>query len=160
MSLTLLQQTLINHCQKDFPLVSAPFAQLGDELDCSEAEIIDALQCLEQQDILSRLGGVFDHKKAGASTLAALAVPEDDLDYIANIINKFEQVNHNYAREHDFNLWFVITAKDEFTLQRVLTRIEHLTGLSVLVLPMETAFHIDLSFHIDFGQAATTGQLS
>ncbi|WDE14154.1 Lrp/AsnC family transcriptional regulator [Thalassomonas haliotis] len=150
MNLSLLQQQLINHWQKDFPLISSPYAQLAKELGSSEAEVLEALKALEQADILSRLGAVFDHKKAGASTLAALMVPEEDLEYVADIVNKFEQVNHNYAREHDYNLWFVVTAADDFILQRVLARIEQLTGLTVLVLPMEKAFHIDLSFQIDF----------
>ncbi|WDE07800.1 Lrp/AsnC family transcriptional regulator [Thalassomonas viridans] len=153
MNLSLLQQQLINRCQRGFPLESSPYARLAEELGSTEAEVLAALKELEQADILSRLGAVFDHKKAGASTLAALAVPEADLDYVAGIINNFDQVNHNYAREHDYNLWFVVTAADDFTLNRVLTRIEELTGLEVLVLPMEKAFHIDLSFQIDFEPA-------
>jgi len=150
MMLSPLQQQLINRCQRGFPLVSSPYAHLAKELGSSEDEIINALKELKQADILSRLGAVFDHKKAGASTLAALSVPEEDLEYVAEIVNKFDQVNHNYAREHDYNLWFVVTAADDFTLKRVLTRIEQLTGLQVLVLPMEKAFHIDLSFQVDF----------
>lgn len=72
---------------------------------------------------------------------------------MAGIVNQFEQVNHNYAREHEYNLWFVVTANDAVALEYTLMEIELLTGLPVLVLPMEAAYHIDLGFNIDFQQS-------
>lgn len=155
MSLSLLQQTIINRYQKDFPLTSEPFKQLAQELNTTEDNILLALQDLDEKNILSRVGPVFDHKKAGASTLAALAVPADQLDHIANIVNQFEQVNHNYAREHDYNLWFVVTARDLVCLNETISEIEKKTALKVLVLPMEASYHIDLSFNINFSNSSS-----
>ncbi len=145
-----LSQKLINAYQKGFPVCSRPFLQLAERFNCSEQEVIECLEQLQQQKILSRLGPVLDHKKAGASTLAALAVPAEQLDEIAEIVNKFEQVNHNYAREHDYNLWFVATAADAEGLKQCLTNIHQQTGFEPLVLPMEKAYHIDLGFEINF----------
>ena len=150
MTLSLLQQNIINRYQKGFPLSSQPFKCIAQELNSSEDEVLTAMRELDEQNILSRVGPVFDHKKAGASTLAALAVPADQLDKVAGIVNQFEQVNHNYAREHSYNLWFVLTASDPVALHQTIEDIESLTGLSVLVLPMEASYHIDLSFHIPF----------
>ena len=155
MQLSLLQQSIINKYQKGFPLVSEPFKQLAKELHCSEADVLTALDSLNQQNILSRIGPVFDHKKAGASTLAALAVLPEQLDKIAGIVNQFDQVNHNYEREHHYNLWFVVTAKDPIALNETLEQIEALTGLPVLVLPMEASYHIDLSFDVNFDTSTT-----
>ena len=155
--LSKLHQQIINKYQKGFPLVSEPFKQIAQELNSSEEEVITAFKQLDQQNILSRVGPVFDHKKAGASTLAAIAVPPKQLDKVAGIVNQFEQVNHNYAREHDFNLWFVVTAADLVALNQVLTDIEALTGYPVLVLPMEASYHIDLSFDIKFDQPEQLG---
>jgi DNA-binding Lrp family transcriptional regulator len=148
--LSLLQQQLINQFQKGFPLSAQPYQQLADELGYSEAEVLKAVNELDELDVLSRVGPVFDHKKAGASTLAALAVPTELLDDIAAIVNTFDAVNHNYARSHRYNLWFVVTASTPVTLHQVLADIEQLTGLPLLVLPMEASYHIDLSFNIDF----------
>lgn len=151
MSVSPLQQQLINQFQKGFPLSSQPYQQLADQLGYSEAEVLEAVNELDELDVLSRVGPVFDHKKAGASTLAALAVPAEMLDEIAAIVNTFDAVNHNYARHHRYNLWFVVTAGSPVALHQVLTDIEQQTGLPVLVLPMEASYHIDLSFNIDFG---------
>jgi len=150
MSISILQQQLINQYQKGFPLCAQPFKQVADELGYSEDEVLGAVQDLDDLDILSRVGPVFDHKKAGASTLAAIAVPENQLDEIAAIINKFDAVNHNYARRNHYNLWFVVTACNSIILKEVLDEIENQTGFPILVLPMEASYHIDLSFKIDF----------
>jgi DNA-binding Lrp family transcriptional regulator len=125
---------------------------IAEELNSSEGEVLSAILKLDEAGILSRIGPVFNHKKAGSSTLAALAVPAESLDEIAEIVNQFEQVNHNYAREHSYNLWFVVTASDDDALAQVIAKIEQLTGYQVLVLPMEASYHIDLAFNINFSQ--------
>lgn len=150
MQLSSLQQQIINDFQRDFPLCSAPFKVLAQQYNVDENDILQAVSDLQNKGILSRLGPVFDHKKAGASTLVAANVPENQLEKIAGIINQFEQVNHNYAREHDYNLWFVVTDKDMITLNKTLKTIEEKIGFPLLVLPMEASYHIDLSFNIEF----------
>jgi len=154
LELSALQQVMINHFQKDFPLCEQPFQEIAKLLGHSEQQVLVAIKDLHQQGVLSRVGPVFDHKKAGASTLAAIAAPFEQIDKIAKIVNQFEQVNHNYAREHDYNLWFVVTASDPMALAETLQEIELLTGLPILVLPMEASYHIDLGFKIDFSKCA------
>ena len=149
-----LQQDIINNSQKGFPLTRRPYKTISEQLAqvnivTTELEVFQAVDDLNSKEVLSRVGPVFDHKKAGASTLAALAVPEKDLDKVAGIVNQFDQVNHNYGREHVYNLWFVVTASDMVALNGTLENIELLTGLPVLVLPMEASYHIDLAFSIN-----------
>lgn len=162
-----LQQDIINNSQKGFPLTSQPFNTIAQQLadvniTTNEQAVFQAIDDLNNKGVLSRVGPVFDHKKAGASTLAALAVPAKDLDKIASIVNQFEQVNHNYGREHTYNLWFVVTASDMVALNSVLTNIELLTGLAVLRLPMEASYHIDLAFSINVTgiESPTVNQIS
>jgi len=154
-----LQQDIINNSQKGFPLTHQPYKTIAEQLaqvniTTSEIEVFQAINELNNVEVLSRVGPVFDHKKAGASTLAALAVPPKKLDKIAGIVNQFEQVNHNYGREpylqkQKYNLWFVVTASDMVALNSTLANIELLTGLPVLILPMEASYHIDLAFSIN-----------
>jgi DNA-binding Lrp family transcriptional regulator len=157
--LTQLQQDIINNFQKGFPLCTNPYLAIAQKLSTkrhqlTEQIVFNALSDLDCSGVISRIGPVFDHKKAGASTLAALAVAEDKLDKIASIVNQFEQVNHNYARgshfnKTNYNLWFVVTASDPVALNNTLTRIELLTGLAVLVLPMAASYHLDLAFTLN-----------
>jgi hypothetical protein len=80
-----------------------------------------------------------------------MAVPEEQLADVAGWISSLTEVNHNYEREHRYNLWFVATAADAGRLDEVLRHIESRTGLRVLRLPLLEEFHIDLGFPLNFG---------
>lgn len=151
--LTQLEKQLLNDYQQGMPLVSEPYAEMANELNhrgfsVTEQEIIDCLQALKDKGMISRVGPVFKPKSIGGSTLAALAVPEERMEEVAQIVNSFSQVNHNYEREHQFNLWFVVTASSQDEVLQVLDEIEQKTDLSVLNLPMEQDYHIDLGFQL------------
>lgn len=144
--LTALEKTLLNDFQRGFPLTAEPFAEIAAHTGVSEEQVIATLQSLQDRGLISRVGPVFAPLRAGASTLAALPVPTDDLEAVAAIVNNFAEVNHNYEREHRYNLWFVVTAPDQAQVDQVLHDIEGATGLSVLNLPLERSFYIDLGF--------------
>ena len=146
LQLSALEKCLLNDYQRGFPLCASPFAVIADQQGVTEEEVIKTLESLQQSGLVSRIGPVFAPQRAGASTLAALSVPREELQRVADIVSDFEEVNHNYEREHSFNLWFVVTAPDEAHVQRVLDAIEEQTGLAVLNLPLERSFYIDLGF--------------
>jgi DNA-binding Lrp family transcriptional regulator len=148
MTMNLLQQQLIDEYQKGLPVCSRPYLEMANRLGATEQDVIHALEELNNSGALSRIGPVFNHKKAGASTLAAMAVPENELAEVAERINAFEGVNHNYAREHRFNLWFVVTAPDQDQLQASLKAIELSGGYKVMSLPMVKSHFIDLGFKV------------
>ena len=141
-----LSRRLIDRFQHGLPLCAEPYAAMARELDCSEAAVLDALALLQQADALSRVGPVFEHSRAGASTLVALAVPEERLEQVAAQVNQHPEVNHNYLREHRYNLWFVLTAPHRAQIDQVLAQIAAETGLAPLDLPMQRAYRIDLDF--------------
>lgn len=144
--LNALEKCLLNEYQRGFPLCPAPYAEIARQLGVTEAEVIDTLRSLQRRGLVSRVGPVFAPHRAGASTLAAMAVPQERLAEVAAIVSRFEEVNHNYQREHAFNLWFVVTAPDAERVAWVLREIEAQTALTVLDLPLERAFYIDLGF--------------
>jgi hypothetical protein len=84
--------------------------------------------------------------RAGWSTLAAMQVPVEMLPAVAEFVSGFEEVNHNYEREHRLNLWFVVTASSAQRVEQVLREIEYRTGLAVIDLPLVEAFRLDLGF--------------
>jgi len=146
--MTELEQHLLNDYQRDFPLVPAPFAQIAADLGVAENQVFEMLARLRQEGSVSRVGAVFRPHTIGASTLAAIAVPADMLAEVAQQVSAFPEVNHNYEREHRYNLWFVVTAPGSEQLNEVLRRIEQETGYPLLVLPMIEDFHIDLGFDL------------
>ncbi|MEO8407918.1 MAG: Lrp/AsnC family transcriptional regulator [Oxalobacteraceae bacterium] len=142
---------LLDNFQRNFPLVSRPFAELARQLGVDEALVIDTLQSLQNRGLISRIGAVFRPNVVGVSTLAALAVPMARLDAVAAQVSAFAEVNHNYEREHRFNLWFVVTASSSQHLHATLQQIETVCEAGpVLTLPLLEQFHIDLGFNLGF----------
>lgn len=144
------EKRLLDEFQRDFPLVRRPYAAVAKRLGRSEAEVIATFRRLEQTGVVSRIGAVLRPDAVGASTLAAMAVPEHRFDDVADFVNGFEEVNHNYEREHRFNLWFVIAAAASERVRAVIEEIETATGLPVLDLPMLEAYHLDLGFPLQW----------
>jgi DNA-binding Lrp family transcriptional regulator len=145
-----LERELLDAFQKDFPLEPRPYRAIADRLGCDEDTVLDLLRRLKEAGLVSRVGPVFAPHQAGASTLAAMAVPVDRLEEVAALVTDYDEVNHNYEREHDFNLWFVLAAPDAYRIVEVLREIESRTGISVMNLPLEEAFHIDLGFPLQW----------
>ncbi len=144
-----LSQALLNQYQKNFPVSSNPYDLIAKDLECSEPEVLSHLLTLKDKGIITRIGPVFDHKRAGSSLLAAVSVPENKKKIIADIISQYEEVNHNYGREHKYNLWFVVTAPSQSHLDKVLDEIELNISYPILRLPMIKAYHIDLGFNLN-----------
>ncbi len=151
--MTDLEQRLLNDYQRGFPLVPEPFACLAEELGHAGRDVLAMLENLVSRGVVSRVGPVFAPNRIGASTLAAMAVPEDELERVAAIVSEHAEVNHNYEREHRLNLWFVITAPDRARLRAVMGDIERRGGHAVLPLPLVKAYHIDLGFRVHGGPA-------
>ena len=151
--LTDLQKKLLNDFQRNFPLSPTPYADIAAQLNVTESEVLQAFQDLNKQNFISRIGAIIPPNKIGISTLAAMSVPENELERVAKQVSFFSEVNHNYERENDVNLWFVIIANNTAHLNEVIKAIEVETGFNVLRFPLEKEFFIDLSFKLDFKNA-------
>jgi DNA-binding Lrp family transcriptional regulator len=145
-----LEQHLLNDFQHGLSLSPTPYAELAQQLGVDEAAVLENLHRLQAEGVISRVGPVFRPNRLGVSTLAAMAIPGDELDRVAEIVSSFAEINHNYERDHEFNLWFVVIAADRSALQALLTEIEARTGYSVMDLPMQEDYFIDLGFKLQW----------
>ncbi len=143
-----LDFALVNDWQRGFPLTELPYLELARRLGLTEAEVMARLKRLAEDGTVSRIGAVFRPHTLGWSTLAAVAAPADRIEAVAQTISAYAEVNHNYEREHAFNLWFVATAPTRERVAEVLAEIGRAAGGPVLDLPMLEDFHIDLGFDL------------
>jgi DNA-binding Lrp family transcriptional regulator len=139
---------LIDGYQSGFPVVERPFRQVGADLGVGEKEALERVERLYETGVFRRFGAVLNPPVIGSSTLAAVEAPEDRFEEIAEAINAHRQVNHNYRRDHEWNMWFVVTAASLSKRNEIIAEIEAETGCSVLVLPMVTDYYIDLEFPV------------
>ncbi|MDJ0776805.1 MAG: Lrp/AsnC family transcriptional regulator [Gammaproteobacteria bacterium] len=145
-----LEQQLLNQFQRGIPLTPTPWADIAQQLGVYETTVLETFRRLQTEGVISRIGAVFHPNRVGASTLAAMAVPEAQLESVADKVNQFVEVNHNYEREHEYNLWFVVVADNETRLATALDEIEAECGYPLLNLPLECEFFIDLGFDLQW----------
>ena len=136
--------------QEEFPLVSRPFRALGVKLGLGEDEVISRLEKLERDGLVRRLGPILDIRKLGLSgVLVAVKVSEEEAQGVADVVDLYEEVSHNYLRPNDsgYNMWFTISAKED-RIQEILTEIRSRTDRKLLVLPTDRIFKIGVKFDI------------
>ena len=148
-----LERRLLDTFQRDLPLVPQPYQAMAASVGRREGDVLEALGRLHTSEVLSRVGFIVRPNTAGASTLAAMSVPESELEAVAARISARPEVNHNYEREHRLNLWFVVATENAEARQRTLREIAQETGYAVLDLPLEAAYHIDLGFPLTSNEA-------
>ena len=146
---TEVERTVINRLQTGLPLVHSPYAAVADELGMTEEMVLDTLQDLLDRRVLTRFGPMFHAGEMGGGlTLAAMRIPQQDFDSITAKVNAFEEVAHNYRREHELNMWFVLATEHPDDIARVIAGIETATGYPVYNMPKEEEFHVHLHFPV------------
>lgn len=141
-----VELSLVDRWQHNFPLVDKPFEVVGRSAALGEREAIGIFRRLHQTGVISRIGAVVKPNTIGASTLAALQVPPDRLEEVADIVSREPLVTHNYERTHALNLWFVIAGAGADAIAATIESIRQQTGLQAVDLPMLRAYHLGLGF--------------
>ena len=140
-----IDKKIINSLQDGFPVCDSPYQVVAKQLGLTETDLIERIKLLLEKGILSRFGPMYHAEKmGGALTLAAIKVPDERFEHIADIINAFPEVAHNYARNHELNMWFVIATDVPERLLEVIQSIEEKTGLSVYNMPKINEYFVGL----------------
>ena len=139
-----IDREIINRYQGDFPVVDRPFLALAEVLGVSEDEVMSRIQAMLDNGTLTRFGPLYNiDRMGGIFSLCAMQVPEPDFEQVAEQVNAFAEVAHNYARDHSLNMWFVVAAESKQALRQTLDRIEHSTGLKVYNFPKQREFYVN-----------------
>lgn len=143
-----LDEKILKRVERKFPISSYPYQDLARELGLTEDEVISRISQLKEKGIILRIGAFFDSEKLGLkSTLIAMKVPQPRLQEVARMVNHYPGVTHNYRREHEFNLWFVLMGKNRKEIDEILRKIKDQTGINdMLDLPKKQLFKLKLNF--------------
>jgi DNA-binding Lrp family transcriptional regulator len=140
-----LDRSLVNLLQDGIEVTEQPYRDVAARLGISEEQVVQRIGSLLEDGYLSRFGPMFDAEKmGGAVSLCAMQVPPQELDEVANRVNAFSEVAHNYERSHALNMWFVVATEHANQLQEVLQRIESITGYPVYNMPKLEEYFIGL----------------
>jgi DNA-binding Lrp family transcriptional regulator len=140
-----VDRRIINALQNGFPVCAAPYRQAAEQLGLTEQELIARLKALLDNGALTRFGPLYNAEQmGGALTLAAVNIPADQFDEVTRIVNSFPEVAHNYARDHELNMWFVLATETPEQILQTITDIEQQTGLTVYNMPKIKEYFVHL----------------
>lgn len=143
-----LDRRIINTLQQGFPICEQPYAVVAENLGTSEEELLDRLQRLLHEGLLTRFGPMYHAERMGGGlTLAAMQIPKKDFERVTALVNRHPEVAHNYERDHAFNMWFVLATETPERIGEVIAAIEKESGYPVYNMPKEQEFFIGLRFN-------------
>jgi len=142
-----VDRAIVNQLQGGFPVCERPYAEAATTLGLTEDQLMQRLDILLENGTLTRFGPMYHAERlGGALTLAAMKVPAQDFERVTAIVNGFPEVAHNYAREHAFNMWFVLATEAPERIEQVIGEIEKAAGYRVYNMPKLEEFYVGLRF--------------
>ncbi|MFC6799013.1 MULTISPECIES: Lrp/AsnC family transcriptional regulator [unclassified Haladaptatus] len=149
-------RAIVNAFQGGFPVTERPFEPAAAALrergiDISAGELLSRVQTLDEQGVLTRFGALINAEAiGGTATLVAMHAPPERYDEVAEQVNTFREVAHNYEREHPhLNMWFVVSVGHPDRVDEVLGEIEETTGQRTYNLPKQQEFRVEAKFLLD-----------
>jgi len=146
---------VLSRLQDGLPLEPEPYATLARDIGLSEEELLSRVGELKKRGAIRRIGPVIEPGAfSRATTLAAMAVPEKQIEKVAALVSALDGVSHNYLRQAEgrpvpYNLWFTLSAPSQDTLDRTLSKVREQTGLDVISLPAKRAFKLHVRFDVN-----------
>lgn len=143
-----IDKKLLNLLQREFPLVTEPYAALAGSLGISELEVLGRFDALLKRTIIRKIGASVAPRTVGhTTTLVAVSVIPEKLDQVANAVSAYPEVTHNYGREHELNLWFTLVCRDRIDIERICAEVKAMDGVTYLLeLPATHLFKLDVFF--------------
>ncbi len=140
-----IDRDIINGLHGGLAICERPYLEAAQRLGLSEDELLLRLDRLLKDGVLTRVGPLYQiERMGGAFTLAALHAPAEDFEQVAQRVNALPQVAHNYERDHDLNMWFVIATETPAEIEEVIHTIERETGCSVFNFPKSREYFVEL----------------
>jgi len=140
---------LLSLLQREVPIIPRPWAAFG----LPEAEALQRIRALKQAGLIRQISAIFDTRSLGyqSSLVAAKCDPQHEAA-VAALINAHPGVSHNYARNHDYNLWFTIAVSpaSRLGLEKTVQRLQQQTGADAMrLLPTLRLFKIGVELDLE-----------
>ena len=148
--LSTFEKSLLNLLQGNIPIESRPFAKMAEELHTDEKTVIEKLRELKASGYLRRIGTFFDSNKLGyQGVLVALQVDSDEVERVAEFINKYQGTTHNYEREGNYNLWFTLLTQSPEQENKILSAVRKMHGVkNMLKLKSNRKYKVNVQFKL------------
>lgn len=147
-----IDNKILMELQKGLPITARPYDAIAKKLGINIYDVLARVQGFKDSGIIRRIDFRIDLKNMGVrSTLVACQVPKDNIEEAKRIIDKCENVSHNYLRKHKYNMWFTLSAGSSERLEELINNIEKQLNIGKL-LCFNTKKIFKLGFKLDAKQ--------
>ena len=131
---------------QDIPLAPDPWSAIGELIGIDASEVLERVRRLHQAGYIGQIRAFIEREKLGlhAGTLLALKVKPERVKAIARKLKNLPHVKHVFEREHRFNLWITLSARDVRELEDFVERAVRIAEAEeYLNLPVRKRFKLD-----------------
>jgi len=144
-----IDRAILNNYQGGFPICERPYKLAAEQVGISEDEFIQRVERMLENKQLSRFGPMYNAERMGGGlSLCAIRIPQSDFERVNELVNAFPEVAHNYARDHEFSMWFVLATETPERIESVLQEIEQTIGYRIYNMPKLKEYFIGLHFAV------------
>ena len=125
-----LDINVIRKIQEDLPLVPQPYRAISEELQITEAELMNKIEEFYSKGIIRRFGATLNHRNIGfkANAMVVWQVPDERIKEVSKIMILFPQVSHCYQRptfsSWPYNIFTMVHGKTKEECERIIEEIK------------------------------------
>ncbi|MCX8952362.1 AsnC family transcriptional regulator [Ruegeria sp. NA] len=126
---------IIQALQSGLPLVSAPYAQVADDLGMQEADLLERLSALKARGVIRRIAAAPNHYKLGMTSngMTVWDVEDDRIAELGAQIGALPFVTHCYERpralpDWPYNLFAMVHGSDRDEVEEKRAQITMILG--------------------------------
>ena len=145
-----IDRKILKIIQDGFPICDDPYDEIGKKIGMNGDEVFKRIENLYSDGYIIKISPKFIRKKGGFNALIGIRVKSENIENVANFLNNFNEISHNDLREHEYNIWFTLSAKSEEEFNEILNTIRKNDKIEdMVVLPTKRVFKVNLEFDID-----------
>ncbi|MGC9166386.1 MAG: hypothetical protein ACP5GR_01850 [Thermoplasmata archaeon] len=137
--------------QEEFPIDERPYKIIANALGLEEETVKEKIINLYKNGYIKKIIPKIPLKNYDRyeRALVAMNVEKEKIENAANLINSYENVSHNYLREHYYNVWFTVMAKNYEEIEKQVKEIaEKLNSKDYLIFKTVRAIKLNTEFEV------------
>ncbi len=146
-----IDRIILNYIQKQFPISERPYFKIANDLHLDENDVKNRIKNLYENGYIIKIIPKFSTRfyEKYERALVAMKIKENEIERAVQVINSFENITHNYLREHEYNVWFTVSGKNADEIKELVEKIskeldvkDYMILKSVKTLKLDTEFEV------------------
>jgi DNA-binding Lrp family transcriptional regulator len=146
-----LDAKILTYIQSNFPIEEDPYSKIADDLKIDKEILIERIKYLYKNGYIIKIIPKFteSYYSNHSRVLVGMRVDRSSIMDVARVINNYDNISHNYERDHYFNIWFTIISDDMDKIKKIVDEISSNKGVrDYVVLPSKELLKLDTQFEV------------